>query len=154
MEEILKTTSDGKKISCGVILVDGDGTILAGHPTGRAYTHGCYDLFKGCAREGEEDLDCAIREMKEESGIDIRKYREQIIDVGIHKYNREKVLHLYVLKMEELPSLLQVWCDSTFTDKQGRTYPEMNAYRRIGKDERHCFFRGIQNALNNIKEIN
>lgn len=153
MEEVFKTTESGKKISCGIILIDGDGQIFAGHPTGRSYTNGCYDLLKGCANKDEDDLDCAIREMKEESAFNVKPYRDEIKDLGFFKYNKEKVLHLFLLRMEKLPSLLQVWCNSYFTDKSGRSYPEMNGYRIVGKDERRYFFRGIQNALKNIPEI-
>lgn len=154
MEETFKLTKKGKKISCGIILADGDGRILAGHPTGRSYDKGCYDLLKGCADSNEDDLDCAIREMKEESGFNVAPYRGEIKDLGLFNYNKEKVLHLFLLEMEKLPSLLQLWCDSQFTDKNGRTYPEMNGYKIIGKNEREYFFSGIQKALKTIKEIN
>ena len=73
-------------MTCGIIISNDYDSILAGHPTGKRYNKECYDFLKGCAEEGEEDIDCALRELKEESGIDLKSKKNEIKKTFICSY--------------------------------------------------------------------
>lgn len=153
MEENLKIRENGNLLTCGVILIDKFGTILAGHPTGRKYTKGCYDLLKGCSLVGEEDIDTAIREMKEESGIDISEYKNKILDLGIHSYTKGKDIHLFLLHYNKLIDLDKLKCTTYFETKFGKLKPEMNGYKLIYKNERDYFSKSMQKVLNKVLNV-
>ena len=89
---------NGKRITCGIIIADKNNNILAGHPTGKKYDKECYDILKGCCDKGENDLECAIRELYEESGY-IIKDKENIIDLGTVNYKRDKDIHLFFIEL-------------------------------------------------------
>jgi len=151
--ENFKILKNGKKITCGIIIIDKDNNILAGHPTGKKYDKECYDILKGCCDNGEEELDCAIRELYEESGY-IIKDKENIIDLGIIDYKKDKDIHLFLYRINKMPDLKTLKCISYFETDNGRSLPEMNGYKVISKNERYLFYKSIQRVLKNIKEIN
>ena len=144
---------NGKRITCGIIIADKNNNILAGHPTGKKYDKECYDILKGCCDKGENDLECAIRELYEESGY-IIKDKENIIDLGTVNYKRDKDIHLFLYRTDSMPNLKSLKCISYFETDDGKSLPEMNGYKIIGKEERHLFYKGLQKILKNIKEIN
>ena len=147
---------NGKRMTCGIIIANKDNDILAGHPTGRGYHAQCYDLLKGCANKDEDDFACAARELKEESGINIFKkcHLKKIKDLGIFQYNKEKYIHLYLVRFTKFPNTKKLHCDSYFYNDRGEKIPEMNGYRVIKKNERHLFYKGIQFVLKKIDELN
>lgn len=154
IRENYKIQSNGKRITCAVIIADSNNAILSGHATGKKYGNECYDLLKGCCDKGEEDIDCAIRELFEESGFSLQTKKDCIIDLGIYKYNREKDIHVFLYRVNRFPNLKKLKCTSYFETPDGKTLPEMNGYRVIRKNERNLFYKGIQFVLNKIKELN
>lgn len=150
MSENLKRLKNGNIVTCGIILIDEKGSILAGHPSGRGYDKECYDLLKGCADVGEEDIDTAIREMREESSIDLSQYKNEIVDLGIHKYIKGKDIHLFLLKANLNIDISKLRCSTYFTNKFGKNIPEMNGYKIIHKNERYYFTRSMQHVLKEI----
>ena len=60
----------GKKISCGILICTEHG-FLAVHPTGRKNEFNCYDIPKGCHNNNETYYQTAVRELKEETGLDL-----------------------------------------------------------------------------------
>ena len=66
-----------KELSCGFIIIDPkELRILGVHPTG----HGkVFDIPKGHIEKGETPLQCAIRELKEETGIIVSPIDKTII---------------------------------------------------------------------------
>lgn len=142
---------NGKLITCGIIITNNNNDILAGHPTGKKYDKECYDILKGCCDKGEEDLDCALRELNEEAGIILP--REEIVDLGVYEYNEEKNIHLFLFRTDEFPNLKKLHCKSYFETANGKMLPEMNGYKIINKHERHLFYKGIQKVLKNIKQL-
>lgn len=144
---------NGKRITCGIIIADKDNNILAGHPTGKPYDKECYDILKGCCDKGEEDLDCAIRELYEESGYVIED-KDSIVDLGVIDYQKNKDIHLFLYRINLMPKLENLKCGSYFETEDGKSLPEMNGYKVIGKEERNLFYKGLQRILKNIKEIN
>lgn len=150
MAENLKRQKNGNIITCGIILVDNNGSILAGHPTGRGYDKECYDLLKGCSDVGENDLDTAIRELREESGLDVSEARNEIIDLGIHEYIRGKDIHLFKLQANLNIDLSKLWCTTYFTGKHGITKPEINGYKIIKKNERFYFTHALEKLIDKL----
>ena len=73
MEERAKTI---KEKSCGIIIVHNNEFLLLHYPQGH------WDFVKGHIEEGEDELETALRELKEESDIDnvdvIDGFREEM----------------------------------------------------------------------------
>lgn len=78
------------KVSCGVLIINEFNEIFVGHSTGNKF----FDIPKGLLDDGETPIDCAIRECQEESSIIL--FKENLIDLGVYKYNKEKDLHLFL----------------------------------------------------------
>ena len=147
-EEQYKILPNGHEVTCAVIIIGDDEQILGCHSTGKSFTLGSYDLPKGHSDEGEDDLDAAVREVKEETGWDISSFRDRIVDLGIVQYVSKKDLHGFLLQLsnEELKDIDRLKCKSFF-DRNGVKLPEVNGFRYISKSERNLFFQSIQNAL-------
>ena len=82
-------------LSCGVIVRREPGELLLCHATGRNY----WDIPKGVRDEGETTVAAALRELREEAGIELDE--SQLRDAGVHKYLPRKDLHLFVLDPPE-----------------------------------------------------
>ena len=72
------------KVGIGVIIFDGEGRILLGHRVGKD-TGGIYEPGSWCLPGGKQEYnetieECAIREVKEETNIDI----DDVIIFGAH----------------------------------------------------------------------
>lgn len=141
--EKLKVRENGHIVTCGIILIDENDNILAGHTTGKEWrAYGTYDILKGCAEEGEEDIDAAIRELKEESSFDATVYKDKIEDIGIFNYLANKDIHLFKLRLNFLPKLSTLKCDSFF-ERDGKQIPEINEFRIIRRSERQYFSKSL-----------
>ena len=148
-KENFKILPNGNRITCGIIIMDKYKNILGGHGTNKQG----FDLLKGCCDENESDLECALRELREESGIILNN--ENIIDIGIKKYVKGKDIHLFLYKIgNNVIDLKSLNCTSYFETKSGKMLPEINYYRMIKKDERHLFYRSLQNVFKEIPELN
>src|SRR5438067_9191807 len=79
--------------SCGVVLLNDAGEVFLAHATGT--TH--WDIPKGGPEDGETPLDTALRETKEEIGIDLEG--QQLLDLGEYPYRPEKSLHLFAARV-------------------------------------------------------
>lgn len=119
------------KTSCGIIILNENNEILMGHVTGNKF----YDIPKGLLEENEEPILAAIRECREETSLAFET--NQLKDLGLHAYNKEKNLHLFLthisassIKIEDL------FCDSFFehyyTKKQT---PEVDGFKWISLNE-------------------
>jgi len=77
------------KLSCGLLVLNEFCELLVGHSTGNAI----WDLPKGLIDEGEDAMCCALREAKEEFGLEFAANR--LTDLGRHAYYHGKDLHLF-----------------------------------------------------------
>ena len=118
-------------VSCGTLVLDGQGRLLLGHVTNTA----AWDIPKGMQDPGETTLEAAMRELQEESGAAFAP--ERFVDLGEFAYRRDKRLHLYRVEAgEELGDLAQLVCTSWFPHhKTGKPTLEMDAFRWAGRDE-------------------
>ena len=66
------------KLSCGLLVLNERDELLVGHSTGSFH----WDLPKGLLDEGEQPMDCALREAHEEFGLEFPTNR--LVDLGRH----------------------------------------------------------------------
>lgn len=122
-------------LSCGVILMSEEQGILLAHVTHAPQ----WDLPKGCADRGESAWQAAVREVREETGLELDK--APLLDLGRFDYQPRKRLHLFALKLPAAAvDPARCRCSTKFTDRTGRRWPEMDAYRWVhfGEISRHC----------------
>ena len=112
-----------KKCSCGFIVATDNGWLLC-HPTNSANN---WDLPKGVAEEGEHHFQAAMRELKEETGLELNCFAPQPIDLGQHPYNKDKDLHLFYLQLEQVNTKV-MHCSSMVLNEKGPDFPEMDAF--------------------------
>lgn len=142
-----------KQTTCAIVLIDERGSILGCHSYGQKENKG-YDFPKGCKEDGETDLEAACRELYEETNITLTKEdKKDLIDLGLHKHNREKNIHIFLLKVEEFPALDLLKCNSYF-ERHGKEYPEVDGFKIITKDERNMFNDVLQNKFDMIDKSN
>lgn len=152
MEKIV----DGKKITCAVVIIDAEGSILACHGTNKGENTG-YDFPKGCAEEDESDVAAAIRELREETDILLHdgqwSERDKLIDCGVHPHNKEKRIHIYLYRVNTFPSLDKLKC-TTYFEYKGQQFPEVDGYRIVPKSERSVFNKVLWNKFPIIDKFN
>jgi 8-oxo-dGTP pyrophosphatase MutT (NUDIX family) len=122
---------NGKTVSCGIVLLDPRGHVLLAHATGTNH----WDIPKGQGERGETEIQSALREMVEETGIALDPSR--LTDLGRYMYRRDKDLHLFVARAlpDEL-DLSRCVCTSLFPRRtDGVMIPEMDAWRWIAPAE-------------------
>ena len=114
------------KVSAGIIITDGK-KILLGHSTGNSH----WDIPKGEVDLGEEYIDTAIRETKEEFGITFKK--EELIDLGLFSYLKRKNLYLFKITVKGFPTECE--CTSFFKGKNGMDIPEIDDFKVFSNKE-------------------
>lgn len=139
-----------KKVTAAVVLINPKGDILACHATGQPEGRG-YDFPKGMVEDGETHKDAAVRELMEETGINLSS--DYLSDLGIYKHNKEKNIHIFAHKVNEFPALGTLRC-STYFEANGRSFPEVNWYKVISKEERGLFNKVLQNKFEIIDKFN
>lgn len=145
-KEEYQLTSDGREISCALVIQNAAGEILGCHTTGKSWKEATFDLPKGHQDVGEKAIDTAIRECREETGLDFSDRKDEIVDMGEFDYTSTKLLHIFYIEAE-IPDVKELHCDSTFTDPWERQRPEVNGFIKIGFDNRKMFFKSIQSVL-------
>lgn len=138
-----------KAISCGFIIFDREtGGILACHPTGRpSGPEMAYDIPKGHLEEGEQPLEAALRELREETGMDLPTHEVPIHEIGLVPYQKQKALYLFSTSMQGLRHKIgRLHCNSLFTDSFGNEKPEVDGYM-LTADTR-LFFKNLQPHIN------
>lgn len=126
------------KRKAGVIVTDGK-YMLAGLPTGRKDIGNAWDIPKGFCHPGEDDLDAAIRELQEETGLDasISTYNFK----GLYRY-KEGSLAIYKILMK-LPPLKFMICTSQCVRKF-KLYPEIGKFAYVPiVDLPYYFFQSL-----------
>lgn len=112
--------------TCGVIVTDGVQMLIC-HPT-----HGrTWDLPKGRKDPNELDIDTAVRELREETGIEADA--NQLVYLGEYDYKKNKQLILFRLMVKEMPDPALLICTSMF-EMHGKQFPEMDVFVVTTKD--------------------
>jgi len=119
-----------KTLSCGILLLNARHELLLCHVTGAWH----WDIPKGSAEAGEAPLAAALRETREECGLDFSD--RVLLDLGRRAYRPTKDLHLFALGVERFDART-CHCDSQFTDHLGRRRPEMDGFEWTPFDRVH-----------------
>lgn len=116
------------KLSCGLLVINERAELLLGHSTGSGH----WDLPKGLIDESEDPATCALREAREEFGLEFTP--DRLVDLGRCAYYRGKDLHLFAVgttSTETRPELCR--CTSYFAHySTGRQVPEVDGFAWIG----------------------
>lgn len=115
--------------SAGIIVTNGK-KILGLYPANKDG----WDIPKGKREEGELDIDCAIRECEEETGIQFSK--RELEDFGTHNYSDDtgRNLHAFVNFCKKLPSVSDLSC-SGYKEMMNYRIPEIKKYEYIDVDK-------------------
>ena len=115
----------GVVLSCGVLILNAQRELLLCHATGTPR----WDIPKGVGEAGETELQTALREVVEETGIALDG--ADLIDLGRFAYLRGKDLHLHAALLERFDPKRCV-CSTRYRDSRGRERPEMDAHAWVG----------------------
>lgn len=104
-------TGKSKKVSVAAgVAITFEGKVLLVHPTGASWKTSAVGIPKGGIQEGEDILNAAIRELKEETGISLSP--NMLIDKemqSVDKYNSKgdiiQVLNYYIFPIKELSEI-------------------------------------------------
>jgi len=124
-----------KIISAGFIIKCKDGKFLLGK-TGGGVDGACWTIFKGGQIDGESLIETAIRETKEESGIDIasdKRLTDNMSTIPIFSYS-VKNKDVYVFYLHDVDGVLdncELKCSSYYDDNK----PEISEFCRFEVDE-------------------
>jgi 8-oxo-dGTP pyrophosphatase MutT (NUDIX family) len=119
---IQSSLSLGKRLSCGIVIVNDASEVLLCHVTGQDH----WDLPKGGAMTGESPVQTALRETREETGLVLDA--AAMLDLGRLGYRVRKDLHLFAARVPRFDTG-RLWCESHFADSaSGRPLPEMDGY--------------------------
>lgn len=147
-------TSSNRKISAALLITDGE-KVLVELATGRPKNimKNNLDLPKGELDFNEDPLDAAIRETREETGLDYSSYRNQIKEIGLLPYKQNKDIYLCVLKVDKLPDIKLLHCDSYFYPYgPNKPIPEICGYYLIDKKNLvDCLYFSYHNVF--TKEV-
>lgn len=114
-----------KKLSCGVLIVNDRHELFLAHVTNTTR----WDIPKGGANPNEPMLDAALRELEEETGLEISPGR--LIDLGRQEYSSTKNLHLFLVFVPAAAiNPKDCFCRSQFRHPLTRKLlPEMDGFR-------------------------
>lgn len=122
-----------KTLSCGIVIVNASAELLLCHVTGAWH----WDIPKGSTEPGEVPVQSALRETREECGLDFTG--AALADLGRMAYRPRKDLHLFAVLADRFDAA-RCHCDSHFTDPWGRRRPEMDGFEwtRFDRLHRRC----------------
>lgn len=101
---------------------------FVGHPGGCRDNY--WALLKGGTEGDESDLDTALREFREESGVDLTAYKDAMVYLGQVKQNPKKNVGAFSVKVEDINP---AECHSNLCPN-GVT-PEIDQYRWMSWEE-------------------
>lgn len=111
------------------VLVYFENELLLGHAPNRKVEDNSWDFPKGHIEAGEDPKAAAVREVKEETNINI--YPESLKELGTYKYSKGKIT-FYATKLAKKPE--DIKCNSYF-EMWGKQLPEFNKYKWVTNDE-------------------
>jgi len=132
------------QVSCGVIITDGE-KLLGCHPWGRQKLN--LDIPKGRQEEGETYPETAVREVQEETGLQLDP--EELVFAGRFSYIPDKDLVVFVHVVDELPALNTLKCRTSALLPNGKRVPEVTGYEHVRFNDSR-FYKSLQPILQQI----
>jgi len=134
-------------ITCGSYVIDKNANILLCLPTG-SLVGDKWSIPKGLLDDGEILYDAAVRELKEETGIDINKHPHVMCDIGLMEYkHKKKMLYGFVFILDGVIDDDPV-CKSTFVNrKTGKHIPEISKFKWANVFDSMNFIQDEQKEL-------
>ena len=121
-----------KKITCGILLINPSNEILL---CGVTNSSNLWSIPKGIKEDNETELQAAIRELYEETGIKLDQSANKIADCGEIDYNNgKKTLRMFLTKCDHI-NIDSLFCESYFTNSFGERQPEVDKYKWVSFDE-------------------
>jgi 8-oxo-dGTP pyrophosphatase MutT (NUDIX family) len=115
-----------RRLSCGILILSAQRELLLCHVTGQDH----WDLPKGGIHDDESPLQAALRETREETGLDLAL--QSLHELGRFDYRPKKDLHLFAALMPCF-DVATLSCESHFSQAgTGRRLPEMDGYGWFG----------------------
>lgn len=110
------------KQGAGFFIFDTDGKVLITHPAGDASGPNIWSIPKGGADAGEDYLQCAYREVLEETSLDLKKIKGEITKAGVStyvsSYGPTKALNSFIFRAQEpIQGKYQIVCKSMYNGK-------------------------------------
>lgn len=141
--------------SAGIFLVNNEGKILIGHPT--KHKKNSWSIPKGKVDKGETNYEAAVREMWEESNVDVDSatiYHE--LDSRTYKHKKKKLIPFVILEKEN-PELdldsAELKCNANVPEEKGG-FPEMDDYKWVTVKEAKKLLHHTQvDCLGEVLEI-
>ncbi len=124
-----------RRITCGVYIFNPDGELLVCHAT--ETTWGIWGIPKGRPDPGEGHKTAAIREVKEETGLDLMPYEDSMVYAGAQDYRTSnKRLMAWVVQLPEPINIESFHCESLFTSLfSGEKIPEVDDFMWVRFEE-------------------
>lgn len=110
---------------------------------GRFARRELWDIPKGVAEPGEPFAEAAVRELREETGLEAPP--GALLGLGVHRYLSGKDLALFLWRVDAMPAPGNLRCTSVFHAADGTWLPEFDRFAvlpwaealpRVGKNLR------------------
>ena len=119
------------KTTCGIFLIDKNTKTLICHATNKDDSN--WSIPKGIKNENESHEVAAIRELLEETCIDLSKFKHTIIPIGetIYTHKAKKLAGFVVNIDADLDEMLKnkdIKCNSFYIDNNNISWPEIDKF--------------------------
>jgi len=124
------------------------------HPFASKWKDGFWSLPKGHAKPGETELESALRETKEETGIDLEKQKGKISKLGTFAYpNGKKQITIFLFEGEDSLRFKKASCQSLITRGKNKGKPEIDLCTWVSlKEAKAKLHSSVIQALNMLKD--
>lgn len=131
--------------TCGIFLIDNRDQCLIVHPTG--HQKHSWSLPKGRLELGEDYLETAIRELFEETGINLPEYASYITMIrrlpSVKYTTRPKTLVPFVIWLSISMQNVHLYCDIQGDDR----FPENDDFKWVGLRQLFRFIHPTQKSV-------
>lgn len=124
-----------------------DGALLL---LGRFARRSLWDIPKGVADPGEDFAAAAVRELREETGLEAPA--GALFGLGVHRYLSGKDLALFLWRVRAMPAVEELRCTSFFRASNGELVPEFDRFAVLPWAEALPLFgRNLQRVLVEVR---